>query len=68
LVSLVNAGGTIALLVNVPITTYLVAKTGLSSFLTVLGIVVSSWWFRRGLGRQKLEAQQLLALSPNSAG
>jgi amino acid permease len=68
LVSLVNAGGTIALLVNVPITTYLVAKTGLSSFLTVLGIVVSSWWFRRGLGRQKLEPQQLLALSPNSAG
>jgi hypothetical protein len=68
LVSLVNAAGTIALLVNVPIATYLVAKTGLSWFLTVLGIVVSSWWFRRGLGRQNLEPQHPLVLSPNSAG
>ena len=49
LVSLVNAAGTIALLVNVPITTYLAAKTGLSAFLTLGGIVVSSWWFRRGI-------------------
>ena len=49
LVSLANAAGTIALLVNVPITTYLAAKTGLSAFLTLAGIVVSSWWFRRGI-------------------
>ncbi len=49
LVSLANAAGTIALLVNVPITTYLAAKTGLSAFLTLGGIVVSSWWFRRGI-------------------
>ena len=49
LVSLANAAGTIALLVNVPITTYLAAKTGLSASLTLGGIVVSSWWFRRGI-------------------
>ena len=60
MVSLVNAAGTIALLVNVPIATYLVAKTGLSCSLTVLGIVVSSWWFRRGLRRQSLEPQHPL--------
>lgn len=52
LVSLANAAGTIALLVNVPIATYLAARTGLSSFLTLLGVVVSSWWFRRGIGHQ----------------
>jgi hypothetical protein len=51
LVSLVNAAGTIALLVNVPIATYLAAKTGLSAALTLAGIVVSSWWFRRGIRR-----------------
>lgn len=56
LVQLANAAGTIALLVNVPIATYLVAKTGLSSGLTVAGVVVSFWWFRRGLHRHNQEA------------
>lgn len=51
LVSLANAAGTIALLVNVPIATYLAAKTGLSWTLTLSGILVSSWWFRRSLRR-----------------
>ena len=51
LVSLVNAAGTIALLVNVPLATYLAAKTGLSWVLTVGGVLVSSWLFRRGLRR-----------------
>lgn len=54
LVSLANAAGTIALLVNFPIATYLAAKTGLSGALTLSGIVVSSWWFRRGLRRNSL--------------
>ncbi len=67
LVSLVNAAGTIALLVNVPMATYPAARTSLSSLLTLLGIVVSSWWFRRGLSRQSLEPQ-LPSLSPSSAG
>ena len=49
LVSLANAAGTIALLLNVPIPTYLAARTGLSAFLTLGGILVSSWWFRRGI-------------------
>lgn len=49
LVSLANAAGTIALLVNVPIATYLAARTGLSAFLTLGGILLSSWWFRRGI-------------------
>ncbi len=49
LVSLANAAGTIALLLNLPITTYLAARTGLSAFLTLGGILVSSWWFRRGI-------------------
>ena len=51
LVSLANAAGTIALLVNVPFTTYLAARTGLSWALTLGGVAVSSWWFRRGLRR-----------------
>ena len=56
LVSLANAAGTIALLVTTPIATYLAARTGLSSTLTVCGVVVSFWWFRRGLRRQNAEA------------
>jgi len=55
LVMLANAAGTIALLVSVPIATYLAAKTGLSSALTVGGILLSSWWFRRSLRRHNLK-------------
>lgn len=64
LLQLANAAGTIALLLNVPIATYLVAKTGLSSGLTVGGVVVSFWWFRRGLHRHNQEA--LAASAPAS--
>lgn len=49
LVSLVNAAATVALLLNVPLATYLAAKTGLSGALTLGGILLSSWWFRRGI-------------------
>jgi hypothetical protein len=56
LVLITNAAGTVALLLNVPIATYLLAKTGLSSGLTVAGVVVSFWWFRRGLRRHNQEA------------
>jgi hypothetical protein len=55
LVSLVNAAGTIALLVNVPLATYLAARTGLSWALTIGGVVLSSWWFRRGVRRHEQE-------------
>jgi hypothetical protein len=54
LVSLANAAGTIALLLNVPLATYLAAKTGLSGALTLGGIVLSSWWFRRGIRHHNL--------------
>ncbi len=54
-VSLVNAAGTLALLLNVPITTFLAAKTGFSWALTLGAIVLSSWWFRRGLRRHNAE-------------
>jgi hypothetical protein len=54
LVSLVNAAGTITLLLNVPLGTYLAAKTGLSTFLTVGAIALSSWWFRRGIRQPEL--------------
>jgi hypothetical protein len=57
LVLITNAAGTVALLLNVPIATYLLAKTGLSSGLTLAGVVVSFWWFRRGLRRHNQEAQ-----------
>jgi hypothetical protein len=54
-VSLINAAGTLALLVNVPITTFLAAKTGFSWALTIGAVVLSSWWFRRGLRRHNAE-------------
>jgi intracellular septation protein A len=60
LVSLVNAAGAIALLVNVPIATYLAAKTGLSWGLTLAAIALSSWWFRRGLRRHGPETPAAL--------
>jgi intracellular septation protein A len=60
LVSLVNAAGTITLLINLPIATYLAAKTGLSLGLTVGGILLSSWWFRRGLRRHNADVPALL--------
>ncbi len=49
LVSLANAGGTILLLLSWHSGAYPAARTGLSSLLTVGGIVMSSWWFRRSL-------------------
>jgi hypothetical protein len=55
LVSLLNAAGTLALLINVPITTFLAAKTGYSWGLTLVGVAISSWWFRRGLRRHNAE-------------
>ena len=55
LVSLINAAATLALLLNVPIAAYLAAKTGVSCGLTLGGIVLSSWWFRRSLRRHNAE-------------
>jgi hypothetical protein len=54
LVSLGQAAGTIVLLLNVPIATYLAAKTGLTWVLTAAGVGVSFWWFRRSLHRHGL--------------
>jgi hypothetical protein len=67
LVSLINAAGAIALLVNFPIATYLAAKTGLSLCVTVSGIALSSWWFRRGLRRHPGEATAAPASVPASS-
>jgi hypothetical protein len=47
LVNLINAGGTLALLVSQPLATYVAAKTVTSAVVTGTGILVSSWWFRR---------------------
>jgi hypothetical protein len=55
LVSMINAAGTLALLINVPIGAFLAAKTGFSWALTLGAIVLSSWWFRRGLRRHSAE-------------
>jgi hypothetical protein len=47
LVNLLNAAGTLLLLISEPISTYVAAKTGLSAVVTGSGILLSSWWFRR---------------------
>ena len=59
LVSLINAAATITLLLNVPIATYLAAKTGVSCTLTLGGILLSSWWFRRSLRRHGADMPDL---------
>lgn len=61
ILSLVNAAGTVALLLNVPLATYLAAKTGFSGLLTLGGILLSSWWFRRGIRHHNLSARALAA-------
>jgi hypothetical protein len=53
LVSLANAAGTVLLLLSMPITMYAAARTGFSGALTLGAIVLSSWWFRRGLARSE---------------
>jgi hypothetical protein len=67
LVSLGQAAGTIALLLNVPIATYLAAKTGLTWVLTGAGIGVSFWWFRRSLRRHGLLSRSGRAFQPELA-
>ncbi len=51
LVNLLNAGGTLILLVSQPIATYVAAKTLTTAVVTGAGILVSSWWFRRVVKR-----------------
>lgn len=53
LVMLINAGGALVLLVSQPVTTYLAAKTGLTGFVTLTGILVSAWWFKRTIRREQ---------------
>ena len=67
LVSLINAAATITLLLNVPIATYLAAKTGVSCSLTLGGILLSSWWFRRSLRRHGGDLPDLSDEQPASA-
>jgi hypothetical protein len=56
LVNLLNAGGTLILLVSQPIATYVAAKTVTSAVITGAGILVSSWWFRRVVKRHPFVA------------
>jgi hypothetical protein len=47
LVNLINAAGTLVLLVSEPVATYLAAKTGLTAVVTGGGVLLSAWWFKR---------------------
>jgi hypothetical protein len=51
LVNLVNAGGTLMLLVSQPLATYVAARTVTTAVVTGTGVLVSSWWFRRAVKR-----------------
>jgi hypothetical protein len=61
-VSLANAAGTVALLLNVPVAAYLAAKTGFSGGLTLGAIMLSSWLFRRGIRRHNIELKATAAI------
>lgn len=52
LVMLLNAAGALLLLVSQPVTTYLAAKTGLTGVVTLAGVLVSTWWFKRTIKRE----------------
>ena len=53
LVNLVNAGATLALLLTQPVWIYVAAKAGVSGFMVLVGVAVSTVWFRRALGRDR---------------
>jgi hypothetical protein len=56
LVNLINAAGAVILLISQPLATYLAAKTGLTAGVTLMGVVVSTWWFKRTLRRNQTMA------------
>lgn len=78
LVSLANAAGTVALLLSVPLdqahdvvgpaAAFLAAKTGFSWTLTLGGVALSSWWFRRSLRRNSLDPRTASTASPGALG
>lgn len=62
LVNLLNAAGTICLLLSEPVATYLAARTGLTSVVTGAGVLVSVWWFKRKLrGHVSLSSRRAAA-------
>jgi hypothetical protein len=62
LVMLVNAVSSLGLLVSEPLATYLAAKTGASVAVTLAGVVVSAWWFKRTIRRHNAAAVSLTGL------
>jgi hypothetical protein len=61
LVMLLNAFGSVGLLLTQPIATYLPARTAASGLLTVGGVLASLWWFKRALRKHEAAARALPA-------
>ena len=49
-INLASAAGTMWLLISVPVSTFVLSRAAVTAVLTLGGIVLSTWWFKRALG------------------
>lgn len=47
--NLISAAGTLGLLISVPVSTFVLSRAAVTASLTLAGIALSMWWFKRAL-------------------
>ncbi|HEY8527501.1 MAG TPA: VC0807 family protein [Acidimicrobiales bacterium] len=55
-INLLNAAVTLALLLLVPLETYVLSKAAITAVVTVSGVLLSTWWFTRAVRTPDAEA------------